>query len=315
MVPINTDKAARQQGGASAVLPVTLVVLAFNEEANLGACLESLSPRMARTIVVDSGSTDRTRDIAAAHGADVVSHAFEGHSRQWRWALSNVAMPTAWVLALDADQRATPALVAEIADVLQRGDCADLAGCFVVRRQIFRGRWIRHGGYYPKHLLKLFRKDAVSIDEGELVDHHFHVRGRTATLRGEIIEENRNENVIATWIAKHNRYAVLQAREEFERGPSAVHHGRFFGSPDERVLWKKRVWKRLPLFVRPCLYFLYRYVIRLGFLDGRQGFVFHVLQAFWYRLLVDINLEELGHAANNQAGGPAPDDIQHQVTT
>ncbi len=283
-------------------LPVTLVVLTHNEERNLGACLASLAPFVFETIVVDSGSTDRTPEIAHAAGARVVSHAFESHARQWTWALNNVGLQTDWVLALDADQRATPELVEEIAALLATLARDEVAGCFVVRRQVFRGRWIRHGGYYPKYLLKLFRKDAVWIDEGELVDHHFRVRGKTQNLRGEIVEENLNENAIATWIAKHNRYAVLQAREEFERtNRSAALRARFFGSPDERVLWKKRVWARLPLFVRPCLYFLYRYIVRLGFLDGRQAFVFHVLQAFWYRLLVDINLEELRQPAGQPA--------------
>ncbi len=243
-------------------------------------------------------------------------HPFESHARQWRWALDHAGIDTAWVLALDADQRAAPGLLQEIAGVLARSDAQDLAGCFVVRRQIFRGRWIRHGGYYPKHLLKLFRRDAVSIDEDELVDHHFRVRGSTITLRGEIIEDNRNERVIATWIAKHNRYAALQAREELARDAvPAGARARFFGSPDERVLWNKRLWQRLPLFVRPCLYFLYRYVLRLGFLDGKEGFVFHVLQAFWYRLLVDINLEELKHAADTQADRHADSRDQQKVTT
>ncbi len=288
-MPINTT---------STRLPVTLVVLTYNEERNLRACLDSLSPFVFEAIVVDSGSTDQTLEIAAAAGARIVSHPFESHARQWTWALANAGIRTDWVLALDADQRATPGFVHEIAALLATPRRDGAAGCFVVRRQVFRGRWIKHGGYYPKRLLKLFRRDAVWIDEGELVDHHFRVHGRTVNLRGEIVEENLNENAIATWIAKHNRYAVLQAREEFDRtNASAALRARFFGSPDERVLWKKRVWARLPLFVRPCLYFVYRYIVRLGFLDGRQGFVFHVLQAFWYRLLVDINLEELRTAS------------------
>ncbi len=286
-------------------LPVTLVVPTRDEQRNLGACLRSVAPWVSRTVVVDSGSTDRTQEIATAHGAEVVTHPFEGHARQWRWAFEHLDIQTDWVLALDADQRATPALIAEMQAVLGAPGADSLAGCFVVRRQVFRGRWIRHGGYYPKYLLKLFRRNAVWIDEGELVDHHFRVRGATRKLAGEIVEENLNENAIATWVAKHNRYAVLQAREEFEQtNRASLRHARAFGSPDERVLWRKRLWGRAPLLLRPCLYFLYRYVIRLGFLDGRQGFVFHVLQAFWYRLLVDINLEELRNAARPGQSGP-----------
>jgi hypothetical protein len=140
----------------------------------------------------------------------------------------------------------------------------------------------------------MFRRDMVSLDEADLVDHHFIVRGPTAILRGDLVEDNRNEAAIAVWIAKHNRYAVLQAQDEANRWASAdAPRGRLAGTPDERTIWMKRVWNRMPLFARPFGYFVYRYVFRLGFLDGKQGFIFHFMQAFWYRLLVDINRDEL----------------------
>lgn len=276
--------------------PVSVVVLTFNEARNLDACLSSVADWAADVFVVDSGSTDATLAIAAAHGARVVAHAFETHARQWQWALESLPLQTAWVLALDADQRVTPELRISIEAALGTNVDAVPAidGYFLNRRQIFRGRWIRHGGYYPKYLLKLFRRSAVTIDDADLVDHHFVVAGRTAKLQGDLIEDNQNEAAIAAWTAKHNRYAVLQARQEARAvdaagrvGPSAL-----WGSPDQRTRWLKQQWARLPLFVRPCLYVFYRYVIRLGFLDGREGFIFHVLQGFWYRLLVDVNISE-----------------------
>jgi hypothetical protein len=123
-------------------------------------------------------------------------------------------------------------------------------------------------------------------------------------LEHDIVEDNRNEASIAAWTAKHNRYAVLQAQEQLARAAAAANGVRpaLFGSPDERVLWLKQVWNGLPLYWRPALYFGYRYVLRLGFLDGREGFVFHVLQAFWYRLLVDINIDEMRRAGNAPSG-------------
>jgi glycosyltransferase involved in cell wall biosynthesis len=248
--------------------------------------------------VVDSGSDDRTVAIGEAYGAKVVTHPFESHARQWSWALENLALTTEWVLALDADQRVTAELREAISRTvnLQVGGGCDVAGCFVRRKQIFRGRWIKHGGYFPKYLLKLFRRDRVWLDERELVDHHFYVRGPVARLPHDLIEDNRNEAEISVWLARHIRYAGLQAEEEWRRakeGSGGPVTASPFGAPDERILWLKGIWKRLPLYVRPCLYFLYRYVLRLGFLDGKEGFVFHVLQGFWYRLLVDIKLDEL----------------------
>ena len=274
--------------------PVTVIVLTFNEARNLAACLETVTPWAAAVHVVDSGSTDDTVAIARAQGAQVASHPFETHTVQWRWALDHLPIETSWVLAIDADQRLTPELQQEIVERTAEGASPSVNGFYLNRRQIFRGRWIRHGGYYPKYLLKLFRREVVSLDPRDLVDHHFAVAGRTECCRHDMLEDNRNEADIATWIAKHNRYAVLQARQERASRDARIHVPlrALWGNPDDRTRWLKQVWGSLPLFLRPCAYFVYRYVVRLGFLDGREGFIFHVLQAFWYRLLVDINILE-----------------------
>jgi len=284
-------------------VPLAAVILTFNEERNLDECLGSLAGWVSELHVVDSGSTDQTLAIAARHGARVTPHPFETHAKQWQWALLALPLEADWVLALDADQHVTPELAAEIGRLVTSNDPA-IAGGYVKRRQVFRGRWIRHGGYYPKYLLKLFRRSAVWMDEGDLVDHHFHVRGNTVLLDHDIVEDNRNEASIEAWTAKHNRYAVLQAKEQLARAAAGTNGTRAapFGTPDERVLWLKQVWNGLPLYWRPALYFVYRYVLRLGFLDGREGFVFHVLQAYWYRLLVDINVDELRRKASAPTG-------------
>jgi glycosyltransferase involved in cell wall biosynthesis len=278
-------------------LPLTVVLLTYNEELNLAACLESMKGCARQIIVVDSGSTDRTVEIARQYGAEVFSHAFETHARQWNWALENLPISGEWILALDADQRLTPELAEEIAGLVDDDlMAAGINGFYIKRRQIFRGKWIRHGGYYPKYLLKLFRRGAALADACDLVDHHFNVRGKVARLQNDLVEDNRNEAEISVWIAKHNRYARLQAFEHLNR---QRHHSLadlsplFASAPDERTRWLKAFWNRLPLFIRPLFYFVYRYFFRLGFLDGKQGFIFHFLQAFWYRLLVDINIDEL----------------------
>jgi glycosyltransferase involved in cell wall biosynthesis len=286
--------------------PVDVVVLTHNEARNLPGCLASVRGWARAVFVVDSGSTDETIAIARAHGAAVVVHPFESHSRQWEWALATLPLGADWILALDADQRLTPELRDEIGHALAGRTPADggPVGYYLCRRQMFRGRWIRHGGYYPKYLLKLFRRGEAWTDPRELVDHHFRVKGPTARLAGDLVEDNRNEQEIAVWIAKHTRYAALQAREELARAeresPGVLQAWR--GSPDDRTRWLKARWARLPLYVRPCLYFLYRYVVRLGFLDGKEGFVFHVLQGFWYRLLVDVHLDDLRRARRRSNG-------------
>jgi glycosyltransferase involved in cell wall biosynthesis len=277
-----------------AVTPkISAIVLTFNEEKNLPDCLESLGPLSCEIFVVDSGSTDATRAIAERFGGRVFVHPFESHARQWRWALESLPLATEWVLAVDADQRLSRELAAEIEAARLDGTFEAADGFFLPRRQIFRGRWIRHGGYYPKYLLKLFRRSKGSVDEAELVDHHFLVEGTTAKMHGDLVEDNKNELDISAWIEKHNRYAALQAQEELRcasaRGSTP---SRILGNPDERVAWLKSRWRSLPLFVRPFLYFGYRYVFRLGFLDGREGLIFHFLQGCWYRFLVDVYVDQ-----------------------
>ncbi len=282
---------------------LTVVILTRDEELNLPACLESLRGIAESIVVVDSGSTDRTTDIAREHGATVVQHEFESHGQQWAWAVENVASESEWVLGLDADQALSPVLRQSLPQLFSDDErLRRHAGFYLNRRQIFRGRWIRHGGYYPKFLLKLFRRSDVRFDPADLMDHHFHVAGPTTRLLGDLIEQNRKEDVITFWLQKHVRYAELLAAEELMRrhGVAAVTPPAITGHPDQRVAWLKQRWYTLPKYWRPSLYFLYRYFIRFGFLDGKEGFVFHVLQGFWLRLIVDVNLEEFERAADRR---------------
>ena len=279
-------------------LPISAIILTYNEEKNLQASLESLAGWIDEILIVDSGSTDATLAIAERYRADIVSHPFESHARQWAWALENLAIKHEWILGLDADQRITLALRKELVHLftVEHDRLGAVDGFYMKRRQVFRGQWIRHGGYYPKYLLKLFRKGKGQTEKEDLVDHHFYVLGTVAKLRGDIVEDNQKEQDIAFWIDKHNRYAALHAREEFRHRCSSTTwpiQPALFGSPDQRIAWLKRRWHRLPLYVRHILYFHYRYFLRLGFLDGKQGFIFHFLQGFWYRLLVDVHLDEL----------------------
>jgi glycosyltransferase involved in cell wall biosynthesis len=290
--PVARLRARRQEP-----IGVTAVVLTYNEESNLEACLQSIAAWTSAILVVDSGSTDGTAEIAKRHGARILRHPFQSHTRQWRWALDQAPPSAEWILALDADQRIMPELRDELCRLFR--DCPDelagIDGMYIKRRQVFRGRWIKFGGYYPKYLLKLFRRAKLLVDDVDLVDHHFYVGGTTRKLRFDLIEENHKEDDITFWIEKHNRYAARLAEEEIRRkahiapGPIAP---ALLGSPDQRTLRLKAIWRRLPRFLRPALYFGYRYFLRLGFLDGKQGFIFHFLQGFWFRLLIDIKLDE-----------------------
>lgn len=276
-------------------LPITAVILTFNEEKNLPKCLESIVGHVAEIIVVDSFSVDATIQIAETYTQIIVQHEYGGHPQQWHWTLSNVAISYEWVFALDADFVVTQGIWDELGRKLS-DKCDDVNGFYVRHREIFRGRRISYGGVYPNYWLRVFRKRKVKVDINELVDIHFYVDGKVDRIEFDVEEQNCKDDDIYFWIQKQNSFARRQAQEELERKRTPVAmlaRPRLFGTPDQRKLFLKMIWYRLPLYVRPFIYFFYRYVLRFGFLDGREGFVYHFTQGFLYRLLVDINIEEI----------------------
>jgi exosortase/archaeosortase family protein len=269
---------------------LAVVILTFNEELNLPKCLESIKGLNASVFIVDSFSIDGTEEIAKAFGATFIANKFETHTKQWKFALTQLPEDIDWVLGLDADQTITPELNVELMELFSSKEEITTSGFYIRRRNYFLEKWIRFGGYQNRFLLKLFKKDDVFLDESELMDHHFYVKGKTARLQSDMIENNLKEDLIF-WKSKHVKYAKLQAQEEYEK--LLTNPGRLFGNQDQRRLFLKNMWNRMPLFVRPIIYFLYRYIILGGFLDGYTGSKFHYLQAYWYRRTVDQNIFEL----------------------
>jgi glycosyltransferase involved in cell wall biosynthesis len=276
---------------------VTVLFTTRNEEVNIERSLASVHGFADQIFVIDSESEDRTVEIARRYADEVRNLPYEhGRIIPWifQWGLDNLPIRNEWILILEADQALTPELKEEMAALLARpGLCED--GFYIRRRQIFRGRPLRFGGYGNKYLMKLFRRGRGELDPVEQ-DTRVYVQGPVGRLRAPLEEWNRKEDAILFYLQKHLRYAEAFAREELERRRRDLPWKltpRLFGTPDERVLWLKSRYYRMPLFVRPFLYFLYRYLFLLGILDGKNGFVFHFLQAFWFRLIVDVRLEEL----------------------
>jgi glycosyltransferase involved in cell wall biosynthesis len=281
----------RNQGREHQSLAV--LILTRDEESNIEKCLRSVLPLTNRIFIVDSGSTDRTVEIAEKMGARVIFHPWTSHAEQFNWGLDNASLDSDWVMRLDADEEVTPGLVAALRETLPTL-APDVTG-IIVRRQVhFMGRWIRHGGYYPTWLLRVFRRDAGRCEALWMDEHISLSHGRAVRLDQDIIDRNNKD--LTFWTAKHNSYATREVLDVIAREGAAGVPGRDVALPDVQTRsrrWiKNRVYGRLPLFVRPLLYFLYRYVLRLGFLDGREGLIFHVLQGFWYRFLVDAKLYE-----------------------
>jgi glycosyltransferase involved in cell wall biosynthesis len=290
--------------------PITLIVTTRNEALNIEKCLRSAHGFIDQIFVIDSESEDATVEIALRY-AEVVNLPYD-HSKiiPWiyQWGLDHLPIRNEWVMILEADQELTP----ELREELQRrfdGDAMKANGYYLRRRQIFRGQPLRFGGYGSKYMLKLFRRAAGELDPKE-TDTRVYVKGSVGKLKQPIIEHNLKEDEILFYLQKHLRYADVFAREELQRRQEGFNWKtppRLFGTPDQRVLWLKQLYFRLPLYVRPFIYFFYRYIILLGILDGKQGGAFHFLQAFWFRLVWDMRLEELqknqpqGRAVNSRA--------------
>ena len=274
-------------------VPVSVLILTRNEESNIAGCLQSV--RWADELfVVDSLSTDRTVEIAKAMGAQVYLHAFEGYAQQRNWALENLPFAHDWILMLDADERITAPLAEQIRSVAASPD-THYAGYFLNRRFYFLGRWLKYGGLSPNWIMRLFRRHAARCENRE-VNEHILLTGPAGRLDGPL--DHQDNRGISEWIAKHNRYASLEAeiflRERSEGSGEESITPRLKGHQAERRRWLKlRLWDRLPLLLRPFLNFLYNYLLRGGFLDGQPGFIYHVLWSFCYRFLTDAKIIEI----------------------
>ena len=275
-------------------MKLTVVILTFNEERHLARCIASVQAIASEIIVADCFSTDATLDIARAHSARVIQHEWVNHATQFNWALTQLDADTDWVLRIDADEVLTPALVAEMQSRLPTIR-PEIDGVYCGRRMTFQGRLIRHGGVFPVRVLRLFRAGRGQC-ENRWMDEHIKVAGPTLDLQGEIIDDNLQS--LTWWTAKHNSYASREAVNllnlEYHFMPhdtvACLRGGKQAGV--KRWL-KEQVYARLPGGFRAFAYFCYRYVIRLGFMDGQAGTAFHFLQGFWRRYLVDAKVAEV----------------------
>ena len=269
---------------------ITVYILTYNEELDIAACIESAMVS-DDIIVVDSVSSDRTVEIASRYPVRVVEHAFESHGKQRTWMLENISPKYDWVYILEADERMTPELFSECVEATKNTD--NLIGYYAAERVMFMGAWIRHSTQYPRYQLRLFRHGKVWFTdyghtEREVCD------GNTGFLK-ETYPHYTSGKGLSRWIDKHNRYSTDEAREtlhQLEKG-NINWNDLFFGKTEVE---RRRALKNLSLRVpgRPIVRFLYMYFILRGCLDGRAGFTWCTLQAF-YEYLILLKVWEMKH--------------------
>jgi glycosyltransferase involved in cell wall biosynthesis len=274
---------------------LSIIILTFNEEKHIKRCIESLLPITNNIFIVDSFSTDATVEISESLGVKVYKNPWPGnHAKQFQWGLDNCPIKTEWVMKMDADEFILPELAVEINSQLTSID-KDTSGIYLKRRVIFMGRWIKHGGYYPIWLLRIWRYTDGKIEERWMDEHIKLSKGKTVQFDNDLVDDNKND--LTWWTNKHNHYATREAVDILNTIYGFKTYDEvepnFFGTQEQRKRKLKHIYARMPLFLRPFIYFMWRYFIKLGFLDGKPGLIWHFLQGFWYRFLVDAKINEI----------------------
>lgn len=286
---------------------ITVIILTFNEELHISRCIENIKPIAQDIIVVDSFSTDKTIEIANKLGAKVFQNTFINHSIQFQWALDNCPINTEWLMRLDADEYLELPLINEILEKLPNFDHT-VGGVFLKRKHYFLGRWIKHGDRYPITLLRIWRPGKAHIEQRWMDEHIILDEGYGITLNENFVDDNLNP--VSWFIDKHNKYATREMIEIIGHKTNifSLHKHEYLGDLKFSIkrMIKINIYNKLPIFFRPILYFFYRYILRLGFLDGIEGFAYHFMQGFWYRCLVDLKCFE---AENIIKGAQSKDEI------
>lgn len=274
---------------------IAALVLTYNEEKHITRCINSLKDVCEEIFVIDSFSKDRTVESAKKLGAKVYQHPFENQARQFNWAINNCPITSGWIWRVDADEYVEPSLakkvVASLPDV-----SSDVNGIYVNKKIVFMRRPLLHGGWYPAQQIKIIRKGYGASEDKWMDEHLIIFSGTTISIDGDQTDENLND--LSWWTQKHNNYSNREAVNMLLMEYGMDKQGeevapKFFGTDAERKRWLKMKYVRAPLFLRPFINFFIRYILKAGFLDGKQGFIWHFLQGFWYRFLVDAKIYEI----------------------
>ena len=273
-------------------MSVSILVLTLNEEKNLSGCLDSVS-WSDDLVVLDSGSTDKTLEIADKLGAKVIERQFDNYAAQRNFGLS-FNFKYEWILMLDADERITPEVREEIYQIVkQRKNPVTLYR--IRRKDMFMGKWLRRSSGYPTWFGRLFRKGRVRVERE--INEEYYTDGKVGLLKGHLIHYPFN-NGVAYWFERHNRYSSMEAKRLIAERTGKIVWSNFFNSdPMLRRKTFKKLAYRMPF--RPILTFSFLYFWRLGLLDGKAGLHFCLMRSI-YEYMINLKIKEsLGSGASN----------------
>ncbi len=283
------------------MLDISVIILTFNEELHIRRCLDRISPLVKDIFIIDSFSTDRTLEIAREYSnVSILQNKWTNYATQFNWGLQNAPIKTKWVLRLDADEYLTPELQEELKQKLPTLEDSYTGIVFPLRR-VFLGRTIRRGMPVIR-LMRLFQYGKAA-SEVRMMDEHIQLtEGRAIDFDNEFADDNLNN--LSWWTQKHVGYAIREAVDLLDMeydltGSARADEGKQLNDQALAKRMRKHKYARQPLFWRSFAYFAYRYFLKLGFLEGKEGFLWHFLQGWWYRTLVDAKVFEIKKACGD----------------
>lgn len=283
------------------MLDLTTVILTYNEELHIRRCLENVCPISKKVYVIDSPSTDSTVDICKEFpNVEVVVHKYPGNqAAQYNWAIDNIQIDTEWTLRIDADEYLLPELVKEIENKLPSLP-KEITGVEFKRRHIFMGKWVKHG-IYPVIMMRMCRTGCGRYADRIMDEHMVLTQGKSVVFENDFCDHSLIN--VSDYCRKHLDYAQREAavvldetyglsKEDIVKGMSDLREDESLGKSAEEKHKKKNKYNSLPLFWRSFAYFIFRYIFKGGFLDGKEGFVFAFIQGWWFRTMVDVKILE-----------------------
>lgn len=280
------------------MLDLTVIILTYNEEIHIRRCLDRICPLAKYVFVIDSFSTDKTVEIASTYSnVTILQNKWVNYATQFNWALRNAPIKTEWVLRLDADEYLTDELKVELRERLPDLQ-PEYTGIVFPLRRVFLGKTIKRGMNQVK-LLRMFRHGKAESETRQMDEHIQLSKGQAIEFKHEFADDNLND--LSWWTHKHVGYAIREAVDLLDielglTGAAETDDNKQISAQALAKRMKKHKYARQPLFWRAFAYFCYRYFFKLGFTEGKEGFLWHFLQGWWYRTLVDAKVYEIKRA-------------------
>lgn len=265
---------------------ITAIILTKNEEVNIVDCIKSILPVVKRVIVIDSFSTDKTVELAQGSGAEVFQHPFENYAKQYMYGVKIAEIDTVWTLRIDADERLTQDSAQELAELCEKNMNTSVAGIVLRFKKNFLGKDLYHGGVYPWKKMNCYKTKNGAIEDRSMDEHIVLSVGTVIEMKNDCLHFDFKN--LEYFINKHNWYSSRETVDYYEH----LEKEKKKSELDFKTWFKMSVYYRLPMGVRAHLYYIYRYYLRCGFLDGKEGQIYAFIQAYWYRYLVDAKLYE-----------------------